>query len=164
MLYPSIVHCMESIAAEGCSLWSQDSITDSTTLLLAITITEPIRALVITNSCLQYLLSLTCSLQAEVKDVVDALTEVTHVTIASPVLTNNRRAHKKRCRDEIINDFLSRSRHFLVPILFHDVTSLHPPSFQKNDFSTCRNNLPIVVISIFSRNIGSILLMTAETR
>ena len=25
----------------------------------------------------------------------------------------------------------------LVPFLFHDVTSLHHPSFQRNDFSTC---------------------------
>ena len=46
-------------------------------------------------------------------------------------------AHKQRCRDRVINDFLSRSRHLLVPLLFHEVTSLHPPSFQRNDFSTC---------------------------
>ena len=44
---------------------------------------------------------------------------------------------KQRCRDRVINDFLSRSRHLLVPLLFHEVTSLHPPSFQRNDFSTC---------------------------
>ena len=46
-------------------------------------------------------------------------------------------AHKQRCRDRVINDFLSWSRHLLVPLLFHEVTSLHPPSFQRNDFSTC---------------------------
>ena len=46
-------------------------------------------------------------------------------------------SHKQRCRDRVINDFLSRSRHLLVPLLFHEVTSLHPPSFQRNDFSTC---------------------------
>ena len=44
---------------------------------------------------------------------------------------------KQRCRDGVINDFLSRYRHVLVPLLFHEVTSLHPPSFQRNDFSTC---------------------------
>ena len=33
--------------------------------------------------------------------------------------------HKQRCRDRVINDFLSRSRHLLVPLLFHEVTSLH---------------------------------------
>ena len=42
-----------------------------------------------------------------------------------------------RCRDGVINDFLSWCRHLLVPFLFHEVTSLHPPSFQRNDFSTC---------------------------
>ena len=34
-----------------------------------------------------------------------------------------------------MNDFLSW--HLLVPFLFHDLTSLHPPSFHRNDFSTC---------------------------
>ena len=46
-------------------------------------------------------------------------------------------AHKQRCRDRVINDFLPRSRHLLVPLLFHELTTLHPPSFQSNDFSTC---------------------------
>ena len=27
--------------------------------------------------------------------------------------------------------------HLLVPLLFHELTSLHSPSFQRNDFSTC---------------------------
>ena len=40
-------------------------------------------------------------------------------------------------RDRIINDFLSLSRHLLIPLLFHELTSLHPPSFQENDFCTC---------------------------
>ena len=35
-------------------------------------------------------------------------------------------SHKQRCRDRVINDFLSRSRH-LVPLLFHEVTSLYIP-------------------------------------
>ena len=26
--------------------------------------------------------------------------------------------------------------HLLVSLLFHELTSLHPPSFQRNDFST----------------------------
>ena len=49
---------------------------------------------------------------------------------------NNCIAHEQRCRDGVINDLLSRYRHLLVPLLFHDVTSLNP-SFQRNDFSTC---------------------------
>ena len=38
-----------------------------------------------------------------------------------------------------LDDFLSLGGHLLVPFLFHEVTSLHPPSFQRNDFSTCYN-------------------------
>ena len=52
-------------------------------------------------------------------------------------LVNVYTIEKQRCRDRVINDFLSRSRHLLVPLLFHEVTSLHPPSFQRNHFSTC---------------------------
>ena len=52
-------------------------------------------------------------------------------------LVNVYTIEKQRCKDRVINDFLSRSRHLLVPLLFHEVTSLHPPSFQRNYFSTC---------------------------
>ena len=44
---------------------------------------------------------------------------------------------KERCRDGVMNDFLSWCRNLLVPFIFHDLASLHPPSFQRNDFSTC---------------------------
>ena len=43
---------------------------------------------------------------------------------------------KQRCRDGVMNEFLFWCRHPLVPLLFHEVTSLHPPSFQKNNYST----------------------------
>ena len=36
-----------------------------------------------------------------------------------------------------MNYFLSWCRPLLVAFLFHAVTSLLPPSFHKNDFSTC---------------------------
>ena len=36
-----------------------------------------------------------------------------------------------------MNEFVSGCRHLLVPFLFHDLTSLHPPSFHRNDFYTC---------------------------
>ena len=78
-LQPSIVQCMESISAEGSRLWSLESLTDSKTLLLAITTTEFLSALVIANSCLHFLLALTCSLQAEAKDIVGAVTEIRDV-------------------------------------------------------------------------------------
>ena len=34
-------------------------------------------------------------------------------------------------------------RHLLVPFLFHDLTSLHPPSFHGNDFSTCSTHFSL---------------------
>ena len=40
---------------------------------------------------------------------------------------------KQRCRDGVMSDF--------VGILFHEVTALHPPSFHRNDFSSCHNIL-----------------------
>ena len=36
-----------------------------------------------------------------------------------------------------LDNFLSLGGHVLVPFLFHKMTSLHHPSFQRNDFSTC---------------------------
>ena len=42
----------------------------------------------------------------------------------------------------VMNYFLSWCRHLLVPFLFHALTSLHPPSFHRNDIncSTCSTN------------------------
>ena len=79
-LYSSIVACFESISAEGSRMWSADSLTDASTLLLAITTTEFICALVITHECLQYLKGLTISLQEEAKDIVQAVSEIKTLT------------------------------------------------------------------------------------
>ena len=38
------------------------------------------------------------------------------------------RNNKQRCRDGVMNEFLFWCRHPLVHLLFHEVTSLHPPS------------------------------------
>ena len=38
---------------------------------------------------------------------------------------------------------LGVARHLLVTFLFHAMTSLHPPSFHRNDFSTCNSILHI---------------------
>ena len=57
-------------------MWSPDSVTDASTLLLVITRTEFISALVITNECLQYLRGLTTSLQEEAKDIVQAVFDI----------------------------------------------------------------------------------------
>ena len=36
-----------------------------------------------------------------------------------------------------MSEFLLWCMHNLVPLLFHEITSLHPPSFERNDFPTC---------------------------
>ena len=68
-LHSSIVACFESISDEGSCLCYSDAVTDACTLLVAITTTEFISALVITNECLHYFLGLTRSLQQEAKDI-----------------------------------------------------------------------------------------------
>ena len=79
-LYLSVVECLENICNDGARLWSQDSLTDARGLLLAITTTDLVSALVITNSCLKYLKALIASLQAEAKDIVTAVSEIDTVT------------------------------------------------------------------------------------
>ena len=79
-IHYSLVVCFESISTEGSSLWSADSVPDASTLLLAITTTEFISALVITNECLQYLRGLTTSLQEEAKDIVQAVSKINTLT------------------------------------------------------------------------------------
>ena len=75
-LYSSIVACFETVLAVGSDGWSPDSLTDTSTLLLAITITDFVSALVITSNSLSCLLPLTRSLQAESKDIVEAVEEI----------------------------------------------------------------------------------------
>ena len=58
-------------------------LTDARGLLLAITTTDFVSALVITNSCLKYLKALTASPQAEAKGIVTAVSDIDTVT-ASP--------------------------------------------------------------------------------
>ena len=57
-------------------MWSPDLVTDAINLMLVITRTEFISALVITNECLQYIRGLTTSLQEEAKDIVQAVSEI----------------------------------------------------------------------------------------
>lgn len=95
VLHPSIVQCMESISSEESSLWTPDSIVDSKTLLLAITMAEFLSAVVVTNACLHYLLSLTCNLQSEAKDIMKAVTEVKHVITALKRARENVSVHHR---------------------------------------------------------------------
>ena len=92
-LHPSIVACMECIATEGSSKWTPDSLTDASTLLLALTTTGFLSALVIASTCLNYLLALTRSLQAEAKDIVEAMSEINHVKTALRNIRENVDVH-----------------------------------------------------------------------
>ena len=51
--------------------------------------------------------------------------------------TTNKQNSEQRCRDGVMNEFVSWCRHLLVSFLFRALTSLQPPSFHRNDFSTC---------------------------
>ena len=75
----------ESISVKGSTNWTSDSLTDASILLLAITTTDFLSAWVIVNKGLNYVLALARSLQAEAKDIVEAVTEVDNV---KDVLTN----------------------------------------------------------------------------
>ena len=55
----------------------------------------------------------------------------------SNAFTTNKLNSEQRCRDGVMNEFVSWCRHLLVSFLFRALTSLHPPSFHRNDFSTC---------------------------
>ena len=72
-MHLSVVTCLESICDGGSGKWSTDSLRDAICLLLAITASDFISVLVVTNKCLGYLRALTRSLQAEAKDVVQAV-------------------------------------------------------------------------------------------
>ena len=78
-LHSSVVACMEKICSDGSGAWSSDSLTDARSLQLAITTTDFLCSLVITNCCLKYIQSLTSSLQSETKDIVAAVTEIDNV-------------------------------------------------------------------------------------
>ena len=91
-LLPSVVACMESITS-GLRAWSSDSVTDATTLLLALSTTEFISALVIITACLKHLLGLTRSLQAEAKDIVQAVSEINSVKATLQDVRNNVEEH-----------------------------------------------------------------------
>ena len=58
---------------------------------------------------------------------------------------------EQRCRDGVMNEFVSWCRHLLVSFLFHALTSLHLPSFY-------RNNFPLVYIAL----VGSVCITCRE--
>ena len=85
--------CFEGICNDGPNLWSSDSVTDARSLQLAVSTTDFISSLVITNCCLKYLHSLTTSLQSETKDIVAAVNEISNVKEALQSARNNIHHH-----------------------------------------------------------------------
>jgi len=79
-LYPAIIICLETICEEGPQKWSNDSLTDARGLLLNISSTDFICAVVVAKACLGYTKALTVSLQAEAKDIITATSEINTVT------------------------------------------------------------------------------------
>ena len=88
-LHSSLVSCFETISSEGSCCWTPDSLTDASTLLLAISTTDFLSALVITSSSLSYLMALTKSLQSEAKDIVEAVSEIGNLTSVLQDLRDN---------------------------------------------------------------------------
>lgn len=88
-LFSSIVACFETISTDSSALWSPDSFTDWSALLLAITNSEFVSALVVVSNSLSYLLPLTKSLQSESKDIVQAVQEISHLEGALKDLRTN---------------------------------------------------------------------------
>ena len=88
-LMSSVVACLDIICTAGPSHWSTDALTDARGLLLSITAAYFICALVITNKYVGYLRALTCSLQTEAQDVVEAVSEIDVVVSALQDVRNN---------------------------------------------------------------------------
>ena len=87
---------MERICDDGTGLWSSDSLTDARGLQLAMTTTDFLCALVVTNSCLNYLQALTSNLQAEAKDIVAAIKEIVGVIATLQDVRDNISTHHRR--------------------------------------------------------------------
>ena len=80
---------METICSEGQSLWTADSVTDARSIQLAISTIDFLSALVTTSSCLKYLQALTSNLQAEARDIIESVTEISNVKAALQDVRNN---------------------------------------------------------------------------
>ncbi len=74
-LHPSLVLHMETVQDESQN-WSTDVLTDLRSLLLAITSPEFAASLVVTHQTLSYTTSITCILQAEISDIMEAVDDI----------------------------------------------------------------------------------------
>ena len=190
-LHISVVSCMEEICSEGPRLWSSDSLTDGRSLQLALTTTDFISSLVITNSCLKYLQALTTNLQAEAKDIVEAVQEISSVKAALDSVRSNIDDHhnrwfqivEKMCSDVGVEPSLPRRcsrqihrsnvpadtpstyycRTVSIPLLDHLLTEM------ESRFSTHQQNaflglslIPSILISLSIQECTAQILQLAE--
>ena len=87
-LHISIVSCMERICADGPNLWSSDSLTDASSLQLAVTATDFICSLVVANKFLSQV--------SEAKDIVEAVQEISSVRAALHKARSNIDKHHRK--------------------------------------------------------------------
>lgn len=71
---------MDRICSDGAMLWNIDSLTNARALQLAISTTDFVCTMVITNSCLRHVEALTTHLKAEANNIMNAVKEVAVVT------------------------------------------------------------------------------------
>ena len=56
-------------------------------------------------------------------------TDSSSLLLPDSAFTTNKQNSEQRCRDGVMNEFVSWCRHLLVSFLFHALTSLHPLHF-----------------------------------
>ena len=96
-------------------MWSTESLTDATALLLNITSTDFISALVITNHILGYTKAITTSLQAEAIDVVAAARQINTVTTTLQQVRDNIDRHHAEWYQEVEAICLSEGLQVSLP-------------------------------------------------
>ena len=74
-LHPAAIQCMEMIL-NNCASWTAESVADARSLLSAITSPEFLAALIITDDIFSYTANITCSLQSQSWDIVDAISGI----------------------------------------------------------------------------------------
>ena len=150
-------------------MWSPDSVTDASTLLLVITRTKFLSALVITSGCLQHLRGLTTSLQGEAKDMVQAVPEIKTLTsslnksdrMLTPTTVSGLKQSVKyvmrwglhhQCPGYVIVNITEQACQHLIPLNTFD--EYHSSNFGPSSFwvwKTAFQGLNLVPLSIGNR-------------
>ena len=164
-IHSSIAACFDSITTEGSSSRSLDSLTDANTLLLAISTTDFLDALVITSHSLNYLLALTFSLQAVANDVVQAVAEINNLltvlcdlreSIIASGLPKLRKCVSQKHRSNIPAENPKEyfRRLITIPILDHLLAEMET-RFSKHQ-QTAINGIYLIPSIITTKSLGEI--------